>query len=306
MASLREIRRKIKSVKSTQQITKAMKMVAAARMRKAQQAIMSSRPFAVQLEKAVRELALLEVQADQLAGRDVQIHKFFNAPAADDKACLVLVTADKGLCGAFNTSVLRAAIGWFQKNKEKDISVLLVGRKGRDFVKRLRGIRSAVLDELVGVFPKVTFNHANIIGDPLLEKFAAGEFSTVTVLYNEFKSAVSQRVVETRLLPIPVPDLSDKDTDNPAAANPFGFHFEPNRERLLEELLPRHIKAQLYRVLLESQAAELAARMNAMDSATKNAGELLEHLTLTMNRQRQAMITGEIAELVSGAEALKS
>lgn len=282
-----------------------MKMVAAARMRKAQNAILSSRPFAVKLEQVVRDLALLEVQADRLAGRIVQIHPFFDEPKAKDRACLILVTSDKGLCGAFNTALLRAAVNWLLKNREKKISVFLVGRKGRDFIHRLED-RPEIIDEIIGIFPKATFAHAELIGKPILERFLAGEFGAVSIIYNEFKSAVAQRVVETQLLPIPVPDLPEEESDNPAATNPYGFHFEPGREKLLEAMLPRYIKAQIYRVLLESQSAELAARMNAMDSATKNAGELLDSLTLTMNRTRQSIITGEIAELVSGAEALKS
>lgn len=311
MASLREIRRKIKSVKSTQQITKAMKMVAAARMRKAQNAILSSRPFAVKLEQVVRDLAILEVRADRLAGRVVKIHPFFDVPEAKDKACLIFVTADKGLCGAFNTSILRTVVAWLQKNSEKRVSVFTVGRKGRDFMNRLED-RPEIIDEMIGIFPKVTFAHAELIGKPIVEGFVAGKFGAVSIIYNEFKSALTQRVIETPLLPIPVPDLPEEPVESAAedpataTANPYGFHFEPSREKLLEALLPRYIKAQIYRALLESQAAELAARMNAMDSATKNAGDLLDFLTLTMNRTRQAIITGEIAELVSGAEVLKS
>ncbi|MFH2202846.1 MAG: ATP synthase F1 subunit gamma [Elusimicrobiota bacterium] len=306
MASLREIRRKIQSVKSTQQITRAMKMVAAARMRKAQNAILSSRPFAAKLEETVRELALLEVQADKLAGRVVQIHEFFDEPKADDSACLVLVTSDKGLCGAFNTAVQRAALAWFHRNQGKKLSVVLVGKKGRDLVRRLHDFHPHCLEECVGIFPKVTFAHAELIGKPIIDGFMRGDFATVTMIYNEFKSVVSQRVVQPRLLPIAAPELAEDEAGSPAAANPYGFHFEPDRQTLLAGLLPRYIKAQLFRVLLESQAAELAARMNAMDSATKNAGELLETLTLNMNRSRQAIITGEIAELVGGAEALKA
>lgn len=300
MASLREIRRKIKSVKSTQKITRAMKMVAAARMRRAQAAILSSRPFAVKLEEAVRELALLEVSADIQAGREVRIHPYFDEPKGK-KACLILVAADKGLCGAFNTNVLRAAAQWLRGHEGEEVSVAVAGRKGREFLRRLEDREIDFLVELINVFPKISFAHAELIGKPLLERFDKGAFSTVTVLYNEFKSVVSQRVVEARLLPIPIPERAEGET-----INPFGFKFEPRREQLLEALLPRYVKARLYHILLESQAAELAARMNAMDSATKNAGELLDDLTLTMNRRRQAMITGEIAELVGGVEALAS
>lgn len=318
MPSLREIRRKIKSVKSTQQITKAMKMVAAARMRRAQSAILSSRPFAVRLEEAIRQLALLEVAADRQAGREIHVHPLFANPspagegggrsplagegAAPKARALVMITADKGLCGAFNASILRAAAAWLRRNEGRPVLVAAVGRKARDFFRRVASPERRLLLELVNIFPKVGFKHAELLGQPLLERFAAGELESVTVAFNEFKSAVAQRVVERPLLPIPIPSEPPEGT----AVNPFGFSFEPERRRLLDALLPRFVKAELYRFLLESQAAELAARMNAMDAATKNAGELIDGLTLRMNRTRQTIITNEIAELVGGAEALKS
>lgn len=298
MASLREIRRKIKSVKSTQQITKAMKMVAAARMRRAQNAILSSRPFAAKMEETVRHLAAMEVAADIAARRQVRIHPFFDRRETG-RPGLVFVTADKGLCGAFNTNLLRAGIDWLRRHEGRPVSVAVVGRKGRDFLHRLQGSELKIMAELVGIFPKASFAHAELLGKPLVAAYLAGELSSVTLIYNEFKSAVQQRVVEAPLLPIPVPEGGKSE-------NEFGFKFEPGREMLLDALLPRYIKAQLYRVLLESQAAELAARMNAMDAATKNASELMDGLTLWLNRTRQAMITREIAELVSGAEALAS
>ena len=300
MASLREIRRKIKSVKSTQQITKAMKMVAAARMRRAQGAILSSRPFAVKIDEAVRDLAALEVRADHDAGREIQVHPCFDKRSSG-AAVLVLVTADKGLCGAFNTNLLRAALDWLRRNQGRKVSVAVVGRKGRDFLSRLKGFEHSVLCELTGIFPKVSFAHAELLGKPVFDAYMDAGASSVTAIYNEFKSAVSQRVVEAQLLPIPLPEAAQE-----GKTRAFAFRFEPRRERLLEALLPRALKAQLLRILLESQAAELAARMNAMDSASKNAGELIDALTLNLNRTRQAMITREIAELVSGAEALAS
>jgi F-type H+-transporting ATPase subunit gamma len=300
MASLREIRRKIKSVKSTQQITKAMKMVAAARMRRAQNAILSSRPFAVKMESAVRELALLEVASDMRAGQEIQIHPFFDQ-RQQGPACLVLVTADKGLCGAFNANLLRAAVDWIRKHQDRRILLAVVGRKGKDFLHRLKGVEFESLVELMGVFPKVSFAHAELLGKPLLEAYSDRGVCFVDILYNEFKSAVQQKIVSTRLLPIPVPqEISPETLCNASSV----FKFEPDREKLLAALLPRYVKAQLYRILLESQAAELAARMNAMDSASKNASELIGGLTLWMNRTRQAIITREIAELVGGAEAL--
>ena len=298
MASLREIRRKIKSVKSTEQITKAMKMVAAARMRRSQAAILAARPFAVKLEELVRGLASLERASDIAAGREVQIHEFFDARSNDGPVMLVLVTADKGLCGAFNSNLLRASVEWLRAHNDRKVSIAVVGRKARDFVNRIRGFDFGVETELVGIFPKVNFTHAELLGKAVMDAYKSKGLSSVTILYNEFKSVALQRLVNAPLLPIP-------DMGEPAeGAKLPEYGFEPDRQELLEALLPRYIKAQLYRVLLESQAAELAARMNAMDAASKNAKELREALNLSANRQRQAIITKEIAELVSGAEAL--
>ena len=298
MASLREIRSKIKSVKSTQQITKAMKMVAAARMRKAQQSILASRPFAVQMEKAVADLVKLEVLSDIRNGDPIEIHPFFE-DRGDARECLMLVTADKGLCGSFNANILRQAIAWIQARRDKKLTVAVVGHKGRDLLNRLRDVEIDRAVELVNIFPKVGFKHAELVAEPVLSLFERGEIDKVTVMYTEFRSVVSQQVVEKQLLPIPTPKV-----DADEVLNPFGFHFEPGRQQLLSTLLPRDIKAQVYRFLLESQAAELAARMNAMESASKNAGELIEGLTLAMNRTRQGIITNELMEIVGGAEAL--
>jgi len=309
MPSLREIRRKIKSVKSTQQITRAMKMVAAARMRRAQTAILSSRPFAVKMEDAVRNLAMLEIASDLQAGREVAIHPFFDG-RLEGRPCLLLVTGDKGLCGAFNANAIRAAIDWLRRQDGRPCVVAAVGRKGRDVLHRLRDASAETLTEMVGIFPKVSYVHAELLGNKLIEAYVnpEGGICSLDVIFNEFKSVVSQRIVTRRLLPIPMPEFDSKDGGDAVAAkaNTEGFKFEPARERLLEGLLPRYFKAQLYRILLESQAAELAARMNAMDSASKNAGELIDSLTLGLNRTRQAIITREIAELVGGAEALAS
>jgi F-type H+-transporting ATPase subunit gamma len=297
MASLRELRSKIKSTKSTEQITKAMKMVAAARMRKSQLAILVARPFAVKMERMVRGLALLEVRADVAAHREIQIHPFFDQ-RPDDVELLVLVSGDKGLCGAFNSNVLRAALDWFRQRKSKKVYCVAVGRKGRDMATRLKGQDVEMVSELVGVFPKITFAHAELLGQAVLDAYINKGVSKVTVLYNEFKSVATQRLLIAELLPIRAPQEGGE-----AAPLP-DYGFEPGRQELLATLLPRHIKAQFYRILLESQAAELAARMNAMDAASKNAKEMRESYVLDANRTRQAMITKEIAELVGGAEAL--
>jgi F-type H+-transporting ATPase subunit gamma len=298
MPSLREIRRKIKSVKSTEQITKAMKMVAAARMRRSQLSILAARPFASKMERMVRELALLQERADLEAGRAQTLHPFFDRRPADGPELLILVTGDKGLCGAFNSNVLRAAIDWFRARRGRKTYCVAVGRKGRDFTHRLKGQDVEILCELVGVFPKIHFAHAELVGQAAIDAYLSKGVSKITVLYNEFKSVAHQRLLTASLLPIPAPEVV------PDAVVLPDYGFEPKRDELLAALLPRHIKAQLYRILLESQAAELAARMNAMDAASKNAKELREAMNLEANRTRQALITKEIAELVGGAEAL--
>ncbi|NNN06553.1 MAG: ATP synthase F1 subunit gamma [Elusimicrobia bacterium] len=297
MASLRELRSKIKSTKSTEQITKAMKMVAAARMRKSQLAILAARPFATKMEHLVRELALLQERADLAAGGASTLHPFFHKKVGG-APLLVIVAGDKGLCGAFNGNVLRAALDWFRERQGRKTYCIVVGRKGRDMVHRLRGYDIEVLHELVGVFPKISFTHAELVGQAVIDAYLKGGASTVTVLYNEFKSVAQQKLLHARLLPIPAPEVVPDSVSLP------DYGFEPGRSELMAALLPRVIKAQLYRILLESQAAELAARMNAMDSASKNAKELRESYVLDANRTRQAMITKEIAELVGGAEAL--
>jgi F-type H+-transporting ATPase subunit gamma len=298
MASLREIRRKIKSVKSTEQITKAMKMVAAARMRKSQLAILAARPFATRMERMVRELALLQGRDDLAAGAEAStLHPFFQK-RAQGAELLVLVSGDKGLCGAFNANILRAAIDWFKARAGRKTYCVAVGRKGRDMVHRLRGHDIEVLQETVGVFPKISYTHAEIVGQAVIDAYLKKGVSSVTILYNEFKSVAQQRLLTGTLLPIPAPAVVPE-----ALALP-DYGFEPARGPLLSALLPRFVKAQVYRILLESQAAELAARMNAMDAASKNAKELREALNLSANRTRQALITKEIAELVGGAEAL--
>lgn len=298
MASLREIRRKIKSVKSTEQITRAMKMVAAARMRKSQAAILASRPFALKMAEMVRGLASIEAAAAAAEGRAQVRHPFFESRESGP-VVLVLVTADKGLCGAFNSTILRGAAEWLRERAGQKIFVAVVGRKARDFAHKLRGLDLEITTEMVGIFPKVKFAHAELLGKDIMDAFLEKGVSKVVVMYNEFKSVAVQRLITVQVLPVPSGDEADS-----SGFTEYGF--EPGRAELLEALLPRHVKAQLYRILLESQAAELAARMNAMDAASKNAKELWESLNLNLNRRRQAIITGEIAELVGGAEALVS
>ncbi len=299
MASLREIRRKIKSVKSTEQITKAMKMVAAARMRRAQSSIISARPFAVRLEDLCRALAFRigKNSASEAAHFPPSLKEYFQS-GPHGASLIVLVAADKGLCGAFNSNLIRTSLGLMQRQNQKFYAIA-VGRKSRDFFRRLKGFDCEVLHEMTGIFPKVSFTHAEILGQEILKAYFEKKLSSVIVVYNEFKSVAQQKLVEFPILPIA--PLSEE-----APGTLVDYEFEPKEEDLLGVLLPRYLKAQIYRILLESQAAELSARMNAMDAASKNAKELRGSLNLSLNRQRQAMITKEIAELVGGAEALAS
>jgi len=290
MASLRELRRKIKSVKSTQQITKAMKMVAAARLNKAQQRILSARPFAEQMEVLMQELAYLSQAREETATEE---HPFL-MERKTKRVDVVLVSADRGLCGGFNVNLFRKTLQFLREHKEDDVHLWIVGKKGRDFFRRINAKHEK---DYVGIFQRLSFAQAEVIGNDLINTFMNTDTREIVFIYNEFKSRLQQRLMERTLLPIrKVEGVRPK----------LDFIYEPSQEEILEALRPRHIKAQIYRILLESQAAELAARMAAMDSATKNAGDLIDSLTLTMNKVRQASITKEISEIVSGVEALQN
>ncbi|SRR5258706_14280356 len=286
MASLREIRTKIKSVRSTQQITKAMKMVAAARLRRAQARILSARPFAQKMEELMTHLLVKvegEVQHPLFAKRD------------GTRRALLLVTSDKGLCGAFNTNLIREATKYLTKYGSQNIDLFVVGRKGRDFFRRLG---KTIDKEYLNIFNALNFAHAELVLNDLLEGYRTKPWVAVDLLYNEFKSVIQQRLIIKTLLPLtPLEHLETEQFPD--------FIYEPAKEALLEALIQRFLKSQVFRVLLESSAAELGARMASMDNATRNAKDLLDSLTLTMNRTRQASITKEILEVVSGAEALK-
>ena len=297
MASLRDTRKHIKSVKNIKQITYAMKMVAAARIKKAQTAILSSRPFAAHMEELISDLY------DELAGEDSCSPRAHLLCADKGESAgargLVLIAADKGLCGSFNSNLLKAAAAWLRENRERKLYVICVGRKSRDFMKRLKGLDLEIAYEMIGIFPKAGYVHANLLSENILRLFSRPDVQRVSLIYNEFKSMLVQHIVRTELLPLKRNALSGA-----GAARLKGFGFEPEKRTLLDVLLPRYVGAQMYRVLLESQAAELAARMNAMEAASKNASELIDGLTLRLNKMRQAMITTELNEIVSGAEAL--
>jgi F-type H+-transporting ATPase subunit gamma len=283
MPALVDIRRRIRSVKSTQQITKAMKMVSAAKLRRAQDAMFAARPFARKM---------LEVLNSVATRAKPELHPLLQ-DRGDGRVLLVVVTADKGLCGGFNASIIRTAARFLaeERFRDRDRELELIGRKGRDyFRRRAPKIRS----EHVGVFQLLRYTVAQQIAKELIEAFTSGAVDQVFLIYNEFKSVIQQRVVVERLLPI---ERLAFDPREPA----LDYIYEPGPKRIFDELLPKHVEVQVWRALLESAAAEHGARMAAMDTATNNAADVIERLTLYMNKVRQAAITKEIIEVVSGA-----
>jgi F-type H+-transporting ATPase subunit gamma len=292
MPSLLDIRRRIRAVKSTQQITKAMKMVAASRLRRAQERIQAARPFANEMLRVLNSLA---------SRVDPASHPLLDERStkrANGKVLLIVVTADSGLAGSFNANAIKAASTFIVEDPAREVALGLVGRRGRDFFAR-RGFE--VRYEEVNLFQALQYGHAQSIAKAAIDTFTDGHVDSVYLIYNEFKSVMTQRIVVERLLPIPRLDIE------PAQASvgpPIDYLYEPTPEELFTTLLPRHVEVQVYRALLESNAAFYAAQMTAMDSASRNAAEMIDQLTLYMNKVRQAAITREIIEVVSGAEAL--
>jgi F-type H+-transporting ATPase subunit gamma len=286
MATLLDIRRRIRSVKSTQQITRAMKMVAAARLRRAQERIFNARPYANQMMTLLASLAARTEQRSHplLAERPVE------------KVLVVLITADRGLCGAFNTNLVRATQEVLEDAAAagQQVSLVAVGRKGRDYFRK-RPVK--ILAEHLGVFSRLEFAHAQAVAKRIVDEYSAQSVDAVDFVYNEFKSILMQRVRVERYLPI-------KPMEPGPGEALIDYIYEQPAEEILNVLLPRYVEIEVYRALLESQAAEFAARMTAMDTATNNAAEMIDSLTLHMNRVRQAAITREIIEVVSGAAPL--
>jgi F-type H+-transporting ATPase subunit gamma len=294
MANLLDIRRRIKSVKNTQQITKAMKMVSAAKLKRAQERAVSARPFALKMAEVLTDLA-------SQAGEDFT-HPLMDA-RGDERYLLVLVTADKGLAGAFNANLVKAAQAFIKEHEGKSIEILAVGRKGRDFFRR-RGAEMA--GEYIGLTGKGRIDHAEAleIARDVMRRFVEDEgIDKVFVIFNEFRSVISQRVVVEQILPVARAEEEGGEGGETAAPSLVGYVYEQPPAEIFSQLLPRLVETQIYRALLESVASEQGARMTAMDSASKNAGELIQSLTLNMNRIRQASITREIIEIVSGAAA---
>jgi F-type H+-transporting ATPase subunit gamma len=286
MATLRDIKRRIASVKSTQQITKAMKLVAAAKLRRAQERILEARPYAFKMQEVLGSLAL---RADPHLHPLLQRHE-------TGRTVLVVIAADKGLCGAFNSNIMRRSLEVLRR-VEGDVSMTLVvvGRKARDFYRRRP---YTIRSEHVGFFDRLAYEHAARLGRELVDAYVTEEVDEVRLVYNEFKSVATQRVVVERLLPIePLPP--------PAELAAIDFIYEPSPQAILEGLMPKHVEVQVYRALMESLAGEYGARMTAMDAATKNASEMIDLLTLQFNKARQERITKELLEVVGGAEALR-
>ena len=295
MPNLLDIRRRIKSVKNTQQITKAMKMVSAAKLRRAQDRVLTARPFANKMTEVLGELA---------KRTDEDFHHPLLDLRGDQRYLLVLITADKGLCGAFNTNLTKAAQAFMRENSDKSIEIMAIGRKGRDF---FRNRHATITGEYIGLTGKgrVDFSEALDVARGLIKTYTEDpSIDKVFLIYNEFKSVLSQRVVLEQLLPVSRPKDEEPEMKSQQPVTLVDYIYEQPAEKMFSYLLPRLIETQIFRALLESVASEQGARMTAMDSASKNASELIESLTLNMNRIRQAAITNEIIEVVSGAAAL--
>jgi F-type H+-transporting ATPase subunit gamma len=295
MPNLLDIRRRIKSVKNTQQITKAMKMVSAAKLRRAQERVVTARPFANKMAEVLGQLA---------SRTDEDFHHPLLDLRGDQRYLLVLITADKGLCGAFNTNLTKAAQAFIKENPDKNIEILAIGRKGRDF---FRNRRAAIVGEFIGLTGKgrVDFSEALEVARSIIKSYTEDTgIDKVFILYNEFKSVLSQRVVLDQLLPVARTTEPEPEAKSQQPVTLVDYIYEQPPEEIFSRLLPRLVETQIFRALLESVASEQGARMTAMDSASKNASELIDSLTLNMNRVRQAAITNEIIEVVSGAAAL--
>jgi F-type H+-transporting ATPase subunit gamma len=288
--SLRDIRNRIGSVKSTRQITKAMKMVAAAKLRRAQDAVLKTRPYAMLLDQALARVA------QRAAADETAPHPLLEQRTARN-AEVVVITSDRGLAGGFNSNIARRAQRFLTESADcyAKVQLATIGRKGRDF---FRARKLEVRKDFSGVHADLRYEKAEAIAEEYIQRFLAGEVDAVFLAYNEFKTAITQKPVVVPLLPIEQPA-----TEEPMAV--IDFKYEPSREALLRDLLPRHVAMQVWRALLESAASEHGARMSAMESATKNAEEMISMLTLQYNRARQAAVTKELMEIVSGAEALK-
>jgi F-type H+-transporting ATPase subunit gamma len=289
MPNLKDIKRRIRSVKNTQQITKAMKLVAASKLRKAQKAIQDARPYALKLRDVLNHISArcnpdLHALLDQRDGENILV---------------MVVTADKGLCGGFNGNIIRRSAKMIADNQDKNLSLVLAGKKGKDFFKHRP---TEISHEFIDWTREFNYAKAQEIGDLLAEMFVDKKVDKIFMVYNEFKSVMQQEVVVEQILPVVPESLGEaKETDHVPE-----YLYEPDEESILDALLKRYMTVQVYRAFLESSASEQGSRMTAMDNATRNAGEMIEGLSLTYNKARQAYITKELIEIVNGAEALKA
>jgi F-type H+-transporting ATPase subunit gamma len=299
VANLKSIRKRIGTVKSTQKITRAMKMVAGARLNRAQQRILALRPYAVKTAEALAEVT---VSAERRMGAAVAPDHPLLARREEKSVLYLVITSDRGLCGAFNSNILRRAERLWREGEAsgKQIQIATIGRKGRDFFKRRK---APLFHVFSGVWERLDLDQARRIARKVLAPFVKGEIDAIYLVYNEFKSAMTQRVVAEPLFPVAAQNGEAKE-EKAEPELEREFIFEPSKEALLERLVPMYVEISILRALYESMASELGARMTAMDSATKNASDMIDRLTLQYNRARQAAITTELMEIIGGAEAL--
>ncbi|HVG79751.1 MAG TPA: ATP synthase F1 subunit gamma [Patescibacteria group bacterium] len=286
MATLRDIQRRIRSVQSTQKITRAMKLVAAAKLRRAQERILSARPYASKMAELLGNL---------VSGTDTG-HPLMEQREGPRRQ-IVIITADRGLAGAFNTNVIRRAVELVRESSSAEVTLVVVGRKARDFFRRRA---TTIKRDMIGFWDRLAYSHAVELADYFMQQYLDSEVDEVVLLYNEFRSVTMQRPVRVQLLPIPHGEVEAAES-----AAPVDYIYEPSPEAILGDLLPRHVRMQVYRALMESLAGEYGARMTAMEAATKNAKEMIDVLTIQYNKARQEKITKELLDIVGGAEALK-
>ena len=286
MATLRDIRRRIRSVESTKKITRAMKLVAAAKLRRAQERILAARPYAGKMAELLGNL---------VSGADGAAHPLLERREGPRRQ-VVIITADRGLAGAFNSNIIRRSLEFIRGANVADVTVVVVGRKARDFYRRRQW---TVQRAMVGFWDRLAYSHAVELADAFMEQYLAGEVDEVHLIYNEFRSVTVQRPVREQLLPIPRGEGDGGDSA------PVAYIFEPSPEAILSDLLPRHVRTQVYRALMESLAGEYGARMTAMEAATRAATDMIEVLTIQYNKARQERITKELLDIVGGAEALR-
>jgi F-type H+-transporting ATPase subunit gamma len=290
MATLRDIRRRIRSVESTQKITRAMKLVAAAKLRRAQERILSARPYANKMAELLGNLV------GAAGGGDDAGHPLL-AQRDGPRRQIVIITADRGLAGAFNSNIIRRALEFIRESNTKQVTLVTVGRKARDFYRRRQW---TIARDMVGFWDRLEFRHASELADHFMQQYLDGEIDEVYLVYNEFRSVAVQRPVRQQLLPIPQTEGEGQGT-----APAVDYIYEPSPAAILGDLLPRHVRMQVFRALMESLAGEYGARMTAMEAATKNAKEMIDILTIQYNKARQEKITKELLDIVGGAEALK-